>query len=48
VGAPQPAGESSVPAEIAGRFATASLAANAVFWLVLGAATGAAYGRFER
>lgn len=46
VGAPiAPEDASSVPAELAARFAVASLATSLLFWLVLGAASGALYQR---
>ena len=46
VGAPAAPGEASaVPAELAARFAVASLATSLLFWLVLGAASGALYRR---
>jgi len=49
VGAPQPAAfASTAPAELAGHFAAASLVVSAVFWAVLGAASGAAYERLAR
>jgi cobalt transporter subunit CbtA len=48
VGAPQPTGESTVPAALASRFAAASLVTAAVFWGVLGATAGWIYGRFAR
>ncbi len=49
VGAPQPhAYESTAPAELAGHFAAASLVVTAVFWAVLGSASGALYERFSR
>jgi cobalt transporter subunit CbtA len=49
VGAPQPAAfASTAPAELAGHFAAASLVVSAVFWTVLGAASGALYERFAR
>ena len=46
VGAPHAAGGGTVPAEIASRFAAASLVAAAAFWAVLGYATGAIAARF--
>ena len=49
VGAPHPAAfASTAPAELAGHFAAASLVVSAVFWAVLGAASGAAYQRLAR
>jgi cobalt transporter subunit CbtA len=49
IGAPQPAAfASTAPAELAGHFAAASLVVSAVFWAVLGAASGAAYERLAR
>ena len=46
VGAPAPTdADTQVPAELAVRFAVVSLATSALFWLVLGAATGAIYRR---
>ena len=46
VGAPQPAGHAGeVPAALAAAFAAATIGAAAVFWLVLGAATGWLLGR---
>jgi cobalt transporter subunit CbtA len=48
-GAPQPpAFESTAPAELAGHFAAASLAVTAIFWALLGAASGAIYERLAR
>lgn len=45
-GAPQPLGHASdVPAALAAAFAAASIGASAVFWLVLGTATGWLLGR---
>jgi cobalt transporter subunit CbtA len=47
VGAPHPANIGGpVPPEIAARFVATSLAVAAVFWVLLGAATGALYRRF--
>lgn len=40
VGAPHPEGAGTVPAELAAEFVTASLAAAAVFWVVLGGLSG--------
>lgn len=40
VGAPHPEGEGTVPAELAAQFVAASLAAAAVFWVVLGGLSG--------
>jgi cobalt transporter subunit CbtA len=49
VGAPQPAVfASTAPAELAGHFAAASLVVSAVFWAVLGSASGAVYERLAR
>jgi cobalt transporter subunit CbtA len=49
VGAPRPHEfVSTAPAELAGHFAAASLAATAIFWAVLGYASGAFYERFSR
>jgi predicted cobalt transporter CbtA len=49
VGAPQPAAfVSEAPAELAGQFVAASLVVTAVFWAVLGLASGAAYERLSR
>ena len=49
IGAPQAeVYASTAPAELAGRFAAASLAVGAVFWAVLGFASGAAYERLAR
>jgi cobalt transporter subunit CbtA len=49
VGAPQPAAfASTAPAELAGHFAAASLVVSAVFWAVLGSASGAVYQRLAR
>ena len=49
VGAPQPqAFASTAPAELAGHFAAASLAVSAVFWAVLGYASGSVYERLAR
>ncbi len=49
VGAPQPAAfASTAPAELAGHFAAASLVVTAVFWALLGFASGAAYQRLAR
>jgi predicted cobalt transporter CbtA len=49
VGAPQPiAHESAVPAGLASQYATASLAAAAVFWLLLGPMLAYARLWFER
>ncbi len=49
VGAPQPEHHGGLaPAEIERAFITASLAANAVFWLVLGALAGFAFDRLGR
>jgi cobalt transporter subunit CbtA len=46
VGAPHPDGyASTAPAELAAHFAAASLAVTAVFWAVLGSASGAIYHR---
>ena len=49
VGAPKPAAfVSTAPAELAGHFAAASLVVTAIFWGVLGYASGAFYQRFSR
>jgi cobalt transporter subunit CbtA len=49
IGAPQPEGHASeVPAGLAAAFAAASIGASAVFWLVLGTATGWLLGKGER
>jgi cobalt transporter subunit CbtA len=49
VGAPHPtAFASTAPAELAGHFAAASLAVTAIFWVVLGSASGAFYERLSR
>ncbi len=49
VGAPHPQEYvSTAPAELAGRFAATSLAVTAIFWGVLGYASGAFYDRFSR
>lgn len=49
VGAPHPeAFASMAPAELAGHFAAASLVVTAVFWAVLGFASGAIYERLAR
>ena len=40
--------DSAVPAALAAEFAVASLAANLVFWAVLGALAAAALGRRNR
>ncbi|HEV8679319.1 MAG TPA: CbtA family protein [Stellaceae bacterium] len=48
IGAPQGGhGGGTVPPELAAQFATASLATAAAFWLLLGAASGWLYRRFE-
>lgn len=48
VGAPQPESHASdVPAALAASFAAVSIGASAVFWLVLGTATGWLLGRGE-
>jgi len=47
IGAPQPEGASTVPAALASRFAAASLVVSAVFWVVLGTASGAIYARLS-
>jgi cobalt transporter subunit CbtA len=48
IGAPQAGhGVGAVPPELAAEFATASLAAAAAFWLLLGAVSGWLYRRFE-
>jgi cobalt transporter subunit CbtA len=49
VGAPHPpAYASTAPAELAGHFVAASLVVTAVFWAVLGYASGAIYERLAR
>jgi len=49
VGAPHPREYvSTAPAELAGHFAATSLAVTAIFWGVLGYASGAFYERFSR
>jgi cobalt transporter subunit CbtA len=49
VGAPHPpAFESTAPAELAGHFAAASLVVTAIFWALLGFASGAVYERLAR
>ena len=49
VGAPRPHEfVSTAPAELAGHFAATSLAVTAIFWGVLGYASGAFYERFSR
>ena len=49
VGAPQPSAYvSTAPAELAGHFAATSLAVTAIFWAVLGYASGGFYERFSR
>ena len=49
VGAPHPHEYvSTAPAELAGHFAATSLAVTAIFWAVLGYASGAFYERFSR
>ncbi|MEX2648859.1 MAG: CbtA family protein [Alphaproteobacteria bacterium] len=49
IGAPQPEHHGGLaPAELERAFITASLAANALFWLVLGALTGLAFDRLGR
>ena len=49
VGAPRPdAFMSAAPAELAGHFAATSLVVMAVFWAVLGSASGAIYERLAR
>jgi cobalt transporter subunit CbtA len=48
VGAPHPAAfASAAPAELAARFAAASLVVSAVFWAVLGTAAGAVHARLS-
>jgi len=48
IGAPQGGhGAGTVPPELAAQFATASLAAAAAFWLLLGAVSGWLYRRLE-
>jgi cobalt transporter subunit CbtA len=48
IGAPQAGrGTNMVPPELAAEFATASLAAAAAFWVLLGAISGWLYRRFE-
>ena len=39
---------STAPAELAGHFVATSLAVTAIFWAVLGYASGAFYERFSR
>lgn len=46
VGAPQAEGHGAVPGEMGAAFAAASLAASAVFWVVLGTVSGWAQQRF--
>ncbi len=49
VGAPQPSGYvSTAPAELAGHFVATSLVVTAIFWAVLGYASGGFYERFSR
>jgi len=49
IGAPHPAAETGVvPGELAAAFAARSLVVNAVFWALLGLATGALYARLGR
>ena len=49
IGAPHPETDGGVlPAELAAAFVAASLVANALFWLVLGAACGFFFRRFGR
>ena len=49
VGAPHPQEfVSTAPAELAGHFVATSLAVTAIFWAVLGYASGAFYERFSR
>ena len=49
IGAPHPIEYvSTAPAELAGLFAATSLAVTAIFWAVLGYASGAFYERFSR
>jgi len=49
VGAPQaPAFTSTAPAELAGHFVATSLAVTAIFWAMLGYASGAFHERFSR
>jgi cobalt transporter subunit CbtA len=49
IGAPHPHdGAGVVPPELAASFAARSLGVNAVFWALLGLATGALYSRFGR
>jgi predicted cobalt transporter CbtA len=46
IGAPQPpAPESTAPAELAARFAAASLAIHAITWILVGAAVGFVWRR---
>ncbi len=48
-GAPHPANlDSNVPAILAAEFATASLTANLIFWVILGALTAETLSRLER
>jgi cobalt transporter subunit CbtA len=46
-GAPAPEGASTVPADLAARFAAASIVTGAVFWAVLGYLSGTLYARFR-
>jgi cobalt transporter subunit CbtA len=48
VGAPAPEGASTVPPDLARKFVVASLGSSAIFWLVLGVATGWITERFNR
>lgn len=49
IGAPQPPeGSGVVPPELAAAFAARSLVVNAVFWALLGLATGALFARLGR
>jgi predicted cobalt transporter CbtA len=48
VGAPHPGeGAGTAPPELAAAFAARSLVINALFWALLGLATGALYARFR-
>jgi cobalt transporter subunit CbtA len=48
IGAPRGEGDSVLPAELAARFVAASLTTSAAFWVMLGAAAGAAYAALAR
>lgn len=47
IGAPQTIGPQIVPAHLVRAFAVASIVGNGLFWLVLGAATGFLFSRFD-